>query len=66
MTEEGMFTERVPVRLSRIQMARLKRMARDQGKSVGAVIRDAIEASIAGAPPSQAPIAAVESGSNDR
>lgn len=66
MTEEGMLTERVPVRLSRRQMARLKRMARDQGKSVGAVIRDAIEASMASAPHSQDPVAAVESGSTDR
>jgi hypothetical protein len=39
-----MFTERTQVLLSREQLARLKRQARREGRSVGAVIRDAVDA----------------------
>jgi predicted DNA-binding protein len=39
-----MFTERTQVLLSPEQLARLKRMARREGRSVGAVIRDAVDA----------------------
>lgn len=39
-----MFTERTQVLLSKEQVARLKRAARREGRSVGAVIRDAVDA----------------------
>ena len=39
-----MFTERTQVLLSREQLARLKRAARRGGRSVGGVIREAIDA----------------------
>jgi hypothetical protein len=38
-----MFTERTQVLLSPEQLARLKRIAARDGKSVGAVIRDAVD-----------------------
>ena len=39
-----MFTERTQVLLSKEQLARLKRAARREGRSVGGVIREAIDA----------------------
>ena len=39
-----MFTERTQVLLSPEQLARLKRLARREGRSVGAVIREAVDA----------------------
>ncbi len=39
-----MFTERTQVLLSKEQTARLKRIARREGRSVGAVIREAVDA----------------------
>ena len=39
-----MYSERTQVLLSREQAARLKRIARKEGRSVGAVIRDAVDA----------------------
>jgi predicted DNA-binding protein len=39
-----MYTERTQVLLSREQLARLKRKARRDGQSLGAVIREAIDA----------------------
>ena len=41
-----MFSERTQVLLSPEQLARLKRIAEREGKSVGAVIRDAVDACI--------------------
>lgn len=38
-----MFSERTQVLLSPEQLARLKRIAEREGKSVGAVIRDAVD-----------------------
>jgi predicted DNA-binding protein len=38
-----MFSERTQVLLSPEQLARLKRIAKRDGKSVGAVIRDAVD-----------------------
>jgi hypothetical protein len=39
-----MFTERTQVLLSKDQLARLRRIARRERRSVGAVIRDALDA----------------------
>lgn len=39
-----MFSERTQVLLSRDQIARLKRIAQRDGRSVGAVIREAVDA----------------------
>jgi Ribbon-helix-helix protein, copG family len=39
-----MFRERTQVLLSKEQLARLRRVARREGRSVGAVIRDAVDA----------------------
>ena len=39
-----MFSERTQVLLSQEQLARLKRVARREGRSVGGVIREAIDA----------------------
>jgi Ribbon-helix-helix protein, copG family len=39
-----MFSERTHVRLSRAQIAKLKRIAQREDRSVGAVIREAIDA----------------------
>ena len=45
-----MYSERTQVLLSPAQLARLKRVARREGKSVGAVIRDAVDAFIGAEP----------------
>jgi len=48
-----MFSERTQVLLSPEQLARLKRIAARDGKSVGAVMRDAIDAFIERGPDSR-------------
>ncbi len=45
-----MFTERTQVLLSKEQVDRLKRAARREGKSLGAVIREAVDAHTSQAP----------------
>ena len=48
-----MFSERTQVLLSPEQLARLKRIATREGKSVGAVMRDAIDAFVERGPDSR-------------
>lgn len=48
-----MFSERTQVLLSPEQLARLKRIAAQEGRSVGAVIRDAIDTFVVAAPDSR-------------
>jgi predicted transcriptional regulator len=45
-----MFSERTQVLLSPEQLARLKRIAEREGKSVGAVIRDAVDSFVEAEP----------------
>lgn len=45
-----MYSERTQVLLSPPQLAQLKRIAAQEGQSVGAVIRDAIDAFVGSAP----------------
>jgi predicted transcriptional regulator len=45
-----MFSERTQVLLSPEQLARLKRIAEHEGKSVGAVIRDAVDSFVEAEP----------------
>lgn len=54
-----MFSERTQVLLSRDQLARVKRRAKREKKSVGAVIRDAVDAYTA-SPPDEERRAALE------
>ena len=49
-----MFSERTQVLLSPEQLARLKRIAARDGKSVGAVIRDAVDGFVVASPMSAA------------
>lgn len=53
-----MFTERTQVLLSREQRERLERMASREGRSVGSVIREAVESYTAASPRSRADAAA--------
>ena len=48
-----MYSERTQVLLSPQQLARLKRIAAGKGQSVGAVIRDAVDAFVGSAPASR-------------
>jgi hypothetical protein len=48
-----MYSERTQVLLSPGQLARLKRIAAGKGQSVGAVIRDAVDAFVGSAPASR-------------
>jgi predicted DNA-binding protein len=48
-----MFSERTQVLLSPEQLARLKRIAARDGRSVGAVIRDAVDSFVEAAPDSR-------------
>ena len=48
-----MYSERTQVLLSPQQLARLKRIAARKGQSVGAVIRDAVDAFVESAPTSR-------------
>ena len=48
-----MFTERTQVLLSPAQLARLKRIAARDGRSVGSVIRDAIDTFVEATPDSR-------------
>jgi len=48
-----MFTERTQVLLSPEQLARLKRLAARDGRSVGSVIRDAVDSFVEAAPDSR-------------
>jgi hypothetical protein len=48
-----MYSERTQVLLSPEQLARLKRIAAREGQSVGAVIRDAVDAFTGSAPASR-------------
>jgi hypothetical protein len=48
-----MFTERTQVLLSPEQLARLKRIAARDGRSVGSVIREAVDAFVVAAPDSR-------------
>jgi len=49
----SMFSERTQVLLSPEQLARLKRIARRDGRSVGSVIRDAVDSYVERAPDSR-------------
>lgn len=48
-----MFTERTQVLLSPEQLARLKRIAAREGRSVGSVIREAVDSFVEAAPDSR-------------
>jgi ribbon-helix-helix CopG family protein len=48
-----MFSERTQVLLSPAQLARLKRIAARDGRSVGSVIRDAVDSFVEAAPDSR-------------
>lgn len=48
-----MFTERTQVLLSPEQLARLKRIATREGRSVGSVIREAVDSFVEAAPDSR-------------
>jgi hypothetical protein len=48
-----MFTERTQVLLSPEQLARLKRIAAKDGRSVGSVIREAVDSFVEAAPDSR-------------
>ena len=48
-----MFTERTQVLLSPEQLARLKRIAARDGRSVGSVIREAVDSFVVAAPDSR-------------
>ncbi len=48
-----MFSERTQVLLSPEQVARLKRIAHRQGRSVGAIIREAVDAFVESEPDSR-------------